>query len=93
MLFLGSVIFILLTVKSEIGVHLTCWKWFNGVLKEANLEVNEENQEKIDKVIHKYIGDQSSYGRCSADWKKASKEIKANPELKKELILKLKTLQ
>ena len=72
---------------------LTCWKWFNGVLKEASVQVTEENQEKIDKVIHKYIGDQSSYGRCSSDWKKASKEIKANPELKKELILKLKGLQ
>ena len=80
-------------MKSEIGVLLTCWKWFNGVLKEANVQVTDENQEKIDKVIHKYIGDQSSYGRCSADWKKASKEIKANPELKTELILKLKTLQ
>ena len=80
-------------MKSEIGVLLTCWKWFNGVLKEANVQVTDENQEKIDKVIHKYIGEQSSYGRCSADWKKASKEIKANPELKTELILKLKTLQ
>ncbi|MGA3291266.1 MAG: hypothetical protein ABSD42_13625 [Candidatus Bathyarchaeia archaeon] len=72
---------------------MTCWKWFNEVLKEASVQVNVENQGKIDQVIHKYIGDQSSYGRCSADWKKASKEIKANPELKKELILKLKTLQ
>jgi hypothetical protein len=72
---------------------LTCWKWFNGVLKEANVQVNDENQEKIDKFIHKYIGDQSSYGRCSANWKKASKEIKANPELKKDLISKLKALQ
>jgi len=72
---------------------LTCWKWFSGVLKEANIQVNAENQDKIDKFIHKYIGDQSSYGRCSADWKKASKEIKANPELKKDLISKLKALQ
>ena len=93
MFFFGSIILILLKVKSEIGVLLTCWKWFNGVLKEANVQVTDENKEKIDKVIHKYIGEQSSYGRCSADWKKASKEIKANPELKTELILKLKTLQ
>lgn len=69
---------------------MTCWKWFNGVLKEANVQVTAENQEKIDHIIHKYIDDQSSYGHCSAGWKKASKEIKANPELKKELILKLK---
>jgi hypothetical protein len=72
---------------------LTCWKWFNAVLKEANVEVTEENHEKIDKFIHNFIGEQSSYGRCSADWKKATKEIKANPELKKELVLKLKALQ
>jgi hypothetical protein len=72
---------------------LTCWKWFNGVLKEANVQVTDENQEKIDKFIHKYIGDQSSYGRCSVNWKKASKEIKANPELKKDLISKLKAQQ
>jgi len=72
---------------------LTCWKWFNGVLKEANVQVTDENKEKIDKFIHQFIGNQSSYGRCSADWKKASKEIKANPELKKELILNLKKLQ
>jgi len=76
--------------KSRIGVFLTCWKWFNVVLKEANIPVTEENQERIDKVIHKYIGEQSSYGHCSADWKKASKEIKSNPELKNNLVLKLK---
>ena len=57
------------------------------------MQITDENQEKIDKFIHKYIGDQSSYGRCSANWKKASKEIKANPELKKDLISKLKALQ
>jgi hypothetical protein len=69
---------------------LTCWKWFDGVLKEANIEVTEKNKEKIDKAIHKYIGEQSSYGRCSPDWKKAKKEITANPQMKKELALKLK---
>lgn len=67
---------------------MTCWKWFNGVLKEANVQVTEKNQEKIDKFIHEYVGDHSSYGRCSADWKKASKEIRANPELKKRANLK-----
>jgi hypothetical protein len=62
-------------------------------LKEADLQPKSDNQEKIDEIIHKYIGEQSSYGRCSADWKKASKEIKANPEMKKELILKIKSMQ
>jgi ABC-type iron transport system FetAB ATPase subunit len=59
-------------------------------LKEADVQLEAHNQEKIDKIIHKYIGEQSSYGRCSADWKKASKEIKANPEMKNDLISKLK---
>jgi hypothetical protein len=71
---------------------LGCWKWFNGVLKEAEVQVTDENKGKIDEVIHKYIGEQSSYGRCSADWKKARKEIKESPEMKQELITQLKTL-
>ena len=69
-----------------------CWKWFNGVLKEAEVQVTAKNKGKIDEVIHKYIGEQSSYGRCSADWRKARKEINASPEMKKELIEKLKAL-
>ena len=71
---------------------LGCWKWFNGVLKEAEVEVTDENKDKIDEVIHKYIGEQSSYGRYSADWKKARKEIKESPKMKQELIAQLKTL-
>jgi len=71
---------------------LGCWKWFNGVLKEAEVNVTDKNKGKIDEVIHKYISEQSSYGRCSADWRKARKEINASPEMKKELIEKLKTL-
>ncbi|MCW4047111.1 MAG: hypothetical protein NWE99_06075 [Candidatus Bathyarchaeota archaeon] len=69
-----------------------CWKWFNGVLEEANLKVTDANKEQIDNVIHKYIGEQSSYGRCSADWKKARKEINESPEMKQELIAQLKAL-
>jgi hypothetical protein len=69
-----------------------CWKWFNTVLKEANVAVTDQNKPKIEAIIHKYIGEQSSYGRCSADWKKARVEIKENPEMKAELIAKLKTL-
>jgi predicted Fe-Mo cluster-binding NifX family protein len=71
---------------------MTCWKWFDGVLKEAGLKVTDKNEEKIDQVIHKYIGEQSSYGRCSADWRKARKEIQENKEMKQELVTKLKAL-
>jgi hypothetical protein len=71
---------------------LGCWKWFDGVLKEAEVKVTDKNKEKIDGVIHKYIGEQSSYGRCSADWRKARKEIQESPEMRKELIEKLKAL-
>ena len=69
-----------------------CWKWFNGVLKEAEVQVTDANRDKIDEVIHKYISDQSSYGRCSADLRKARKDINASPQMRSELIEKLKAL-
>lgn len=69
-----------------------CWKWFNSVLKEAGVEATDANKEKIDAVIHKYIGEQASYGRCSSNWSKARKEIQADEKMKKELIKKLQAL-
>jgi predicted Fe-Mo cluster-binding NifX family protein len=71
---------------------LACWKWFNDVLKEAGVKVTEKNKSKVDEVIHKYIGEQSSYGSCSADWRKARTQIQGNERMKKELIAKLKAL-
>jgi len=70
---------------------MTCWKWFDGTLKEAGIKVTDKNKDKIDKVIHRYIGEQSNYGRCSADWRKARKEIQDNVAMKKELIEQLQT--
>jgi predicted Fe-Mo cluster-binding NifX family protein len=72
--------------------EMTCWKWFDGVLKEAGVKVTDENKNKVDEVIHHYIGEQSSYGRCSADWRKARKEIQEDEEMKRELIEKLRVL-
>jgi hypothetical protein len=69
---------------------LGCWKWFNRVLEEAKVNVTDINKAQIDQVIHEYIGKQSKYGRYSADWRKARKEINENPEMKNELIQKLK---
>jgi len=69
-----------------------CWKWFDSVLNEAGVKVNDKNRDKIDGVIHNYISKQSSYGRCSADWRKAKKEILENDVMKQELVEKLKTL-
>ncbi len=91
--FCHSEILILLVVKSEKMTFLTCWKWFNGALKEANIQVTEKNQEKIDKFIHEYIEKESSIGHCSTEWKKARKEIKENPEMRKELVSKLERLR
>ena len=71
---------------------MTCWKWFNTALTEADVKVTDKNKGKIDDFIHKYIGEQSSLGRCSPDWKKARKEILERPEMKDELIKKLKML-
>jgi thermostable 8-oxoguanine DNA glycosylase len=72
------------------GNELGCWRWFESVLKEAGLEITDDNREKIEKVIHKYIGEQSNYGRCSSDWKKARKKIKADEKMREELVEKLK---
>jgi hypothetical protein len=71
---------------------MSCWKWFNSTLKEAGLEVTNENKDKIEEVIHQYIGEQSSYGRCSSDWRKARKEIKANKQMENELIERLQKI-
>jgi hypothetical protein len=71
---------------------MTCWKWFGSILKEAGVEANDQNKEKIDAVIHKYIGGQSSYGRCSAEWRKARKEIVINEKIRKELVGELKAV-
>jgi hypothetical protein len=69
-----------------------CWKWFNNILQEANVIITDKNKTKIDEAIHKYIGEQSSYGKCSADWKKARVEIKESPKMRAELLAKLKAL-
>jgi len=71
---------------------MTCWKWFDKVLKEAGVKVTDENEEKVDEIIHKYIGEQSSYGHCSADWRKARKEIQGNEQMRQELVEKLRAL-
>ena len=71
---------------------MTCWKWFSSILNEANITVTDKNKAKIDDFIHKYIGEQSRLGKCSPDWKKARDEIKAKPQMKAELITKLKAL-
>lgn len=72
---------------------MTCWKWFGSLIKEAGLELNENNKEKIESIIHKYIGQKSTYGYCSSDWKKARKEITADEKMREELVSQLKTLK
>jgi hypothetical protein len=73
-------------------ILLGCWKWFNGILKEVELTVSDKNKTEIDDVIHKYIGEKSSMGKCSADWKKARTQIQEDPKMKGELIARLKML-
>jgi hypothetical protein len=70
---------------------MTCWKWFDGMLKDAGMKVTDKNKDKVDMIIHRYVGEQSSYGRCSADWRKARKGIENDAAMKKELIQQLKT--
>jgi len=78
--------------NSEMVLGMGCWRWFNTVLKEAGIEVTGENREKVDEVIHQYIGEQASYGRCSADWRKARKEIQADEQMRNELVDRLQSL-
>ena len=61
-------------------------------MKEAGVQADDSNKEQIDAVIHKYIGEQSSYGHCSADWRRARKEIQGDEKMKQELIAQLKAL-
>jgi hypothetical protein len=61
------------------------------MLKEAGIEVTDKNRDKIDKIIHRYVGEQSRYGHCSAQWRKALEEIEEDEALKKELIEQLRT--
>jgi len=73
-------------------IQITCWKWFDGVLKDAGVKVTNSNKEKIDEVLHKYINEQISYGHCSPNWSKARKEVSANEKMRKELVEKLRPL-
>jgi hypothetical protein len=68
-----------------------CWKWFNSILKEAGLDVTEENRSKIDKVIHDFVGEKAKFEHCSPEWSKVGKKIRADENEKKKLIAKLKT--
>lgn len=65
---------------------MSCWKWFNSILKEAGIEVTDENREKIDEAVHKFIGEKAKYMSCSADWKAMSKKVKADEKARKKLI-------
>ena len=67
-----------------------CWRWFKGILEEAGIEVTDENREKIDEVIHEVIGKTSEYERCSGDWRKVGKQIRADENEKRKLIEKLR---
>ena len=60
------------------------------MLKEAGIEVTDKNRDKIDEIIHRYVGEKSRYGRCSAQWRKALEEIESDKALKTELIEQLR---
>jgi len=63
-----------------------CWRWFNGVLKEAGVTVTPQNRTKVDKVIHQYIGEHAEYEHCSSDWTKMGKKVKMDEKEKKKLV-------
>jgi hypothetical protein len=63
-----------------------CWRWFNGILKEADVKVTPENRAKIDKVIHQHIGEHSKHEQCSAEWTAKGKKVKMDEKEKKKLV-------
>jgi len=67
-----------------------CWKWFSGILKEAEITVTDANRSRIDKFIHDYIGEKTRYEHCSSEWSKMGKKIREDENEKKKLAAKLK---
>ena len=70
---------------------LTCWKWFNRILKDAGMDVTEENRARIDQVIHDFIGEKARYEHCSPNWSKIGKKVSEDENERKRLIAKLQT--
>jgi len=69
---------------------VACWKWFDKVLKAAGIQVTAKNQARVDDIIHKYIGDKATYGRCSAQWKSAKETVQGDPQKMQELLSQLR---
>jgi uncharacterized 2Fe-2S/4Fe-4S cluster protein (DUF4445 family) len=65
---------------------MSCWKWFNIILEEAGVEVNEENRDRIDEVLSDYVADRSSCGLCSVVVSEASGQIAGDRDMREELI-------
>ncbi len=71
---------------------MACWKWFGALIKETGIEVRDDNQEKIDSIVHKYLNKQISYGRCSPNRKVVRKQIESDERMRKGLVEKPKAL-
>lgn len=69
---------------------MSCWKWFNTVLDEAGVEVNEENKNRIDMVIQDYVENNSRNGRCSAVLSEAGSQIVEDGGMKRELVQRVR---
>ncbi len=67
-----------------------CWRWFNAVIKEAGIAVSDQNREKVDEVIHQFIGERAEYEHCSSDWRSARKRVMDDPAQRQKLVTALK---
>jgi len=70
---------------------MTCWKWFGSILREAGIDVTEENRVRIDQIIHDFVGEKAKYEHCSPEWGKMGKKILEDENERKRLIAKLQT--
>ncbi|MDQ1281247.1 MAG: hypothetical protein QG670_2512 [Thermoproteota archaeon] len=56
---------------------MTCYfRHLQSIFKEAGIEVNKENRQKIDIIIHKIVG--VTYPNCPATWKEVKMMITKN---------------
>ncbi len=56
------------------------------------MTVSDTNNAIVEDLFHKYVGEKASAGKYSAAWKKARGQIQESPEMRAELVAKLKTL-
>lgn len=56
------------------------------------MTVDEKNQERVEDVIHRFIGSGARHQRCSSDWRSA-RDTMRDPAQRQKLLDALRTLK